>query len=159
MLLASFLSLSSAVAAPMLGSSASFPETAFCKNQGCKHYYTLQHTPALKEYVYSMAPDQYGLETGTTRIYRNNAAVVSASYSTGAQDNPMLSESTYKHVGGLINLMTGKMPSRDYLMNLNCESAPNLPAVTKYQGVGKMYTLSCVAYPLTGAWMYVYNVY
>lgn len=108
-----------------------------------------------------MGTDDLSTPTGITSITRQGGKVVAGSYSMGTQDSVFMGreDKEYRDFAGLVNLLTGKMPSLKQVEGFKCSKPGESPALNGFQGAARKYTVACSTYPIYGAWMSTYTVY
>ncbi|MCD0164276.1 hypothetical protein [Deinococcus sp. 12RED42] len=142
----------SALAAPLLGTTNSFATSPFCVAYQCELEGKSNLGPNLTEYRYSIR-GQYpvSMENAPTvvTVIRQNNRVISANYVTGAQDGVMY-PGGYNNTmfARLVETLTGKRPTPDVVSKLEDVGGKMMSqegeGIVPWVVAGKTYRLSCL---------------
>ncbi|WP_034357760.1 hypothetical protein [Deinococcus phoenicis] len=160
---------SSALAAPLIGSSASFAASGFCKTYACKLSIKDPLGADVSEYRYIVKGEfpfdpAVPMEPTVLSVVRQGERVVSLGYTTGVQDTLFGPGETYTGlmISRLVELGTGKRPTPTVLFQLNtkCEEGRGKEVFIPWSSGGKTYRLSCtLSHEYVNAWRLNFRVY
>ncbi|WP_034407827.1 hypothetical protein [Deinococcus murrayi] len=144
--------LGATAAAPLIGTTKSFPGTGYCKTYGCSHITTVPLSTNLKHFTYSLKPEFPGYPANQAFVVRDGTRAVSAGLRIGGQDwvfGPDFHGT--RQLADLIALTTGKRPTNAWVSNLKCQNIQDGgAALNKHQGTNRTYTVACVVSPGMG---------
>lgn len=134
-----------ASAAGLIGTTTSFPSSAFCQTYKCEHFETLPLTSETKLYSYAIPGDPM---PSTIRVVRNGQKIAGAGYRTGGSDwvfsNP---SSGNRELADLIGAVTGVRPTANWVNEMKCKHVSDGIALNTYKAGGKTFTVACVTNP------------
>lgn len=140
----------SALAAPLLGTTNSFATSPFCVAYQCELAGKSNLGPSLTEYRYSIrgeSPVSMQNSPTVVTVIRQNDRVISANYVTGAQDGVMYPGSYDNTMfARLVETLTGKRPTPDVVSKVEAAGGKTMrqEGIVPWVVAGKTYRLSCL---------------